>query len=83
MTPDMTMITIPLDDLAGLFGVARIDVAEAGADARGDLIRLSDAGRTYTVELTRNNVAPYHDGPLPGGKMTPVIAGGHLMITFQ
>jgi hypothetical protein len=77
------MITIPLRDLARLLPPGRtIDIAEAGADARGDLIVLSDTGRTYVIELTRNNVAPYHDEPLPDGKMTPVIASGHLMITF-
>jgi hypothetical protein len=83
MEPDMTMITIPLRDLAMMLPPGRaIDIAEAGEDARGDLIVLSDTGRTYTIELTRNNVAPYYDEPLPEGKMTGVIASGYLMVTF-
>lgn len=75
-----TTITIPLLDLAR--AVPSIDIAEAGEDARGDLIRLTDTARTYTIELTRNNVAPYHDGPLPTGKMMGVIDGGNLVVTF-
>jgi hypothetical protein len=81
MPQDTTKITIPMGDLTKLFGVSRIDTAEADEDERGDLIQLSDMDQTYKITVARNNLAEY--GPLPEGKMTPTIDGGNLVITFR
>jgi hypothetical protein len=81
MPQNTTKITIPLEDLAVRFGVTRIDTAEADEDERGDLIQLSDTDQTYTITVTRNNLAEY--GPLPEGKMIPAIDGGNLVITSR